>query len=256
MTTDSPSPSGSITRRSVATGLAWSVPTAAAVVAAPAYAASLRKDPGINGWVLNSATSLGRCRYTLEVDSKPSNPPATADGAPYGLYLYDTAVQSRYDAASLTYWIRGDHKSSNPVTWTTGPHHSRCWSGPVAGTPAPVAGTPAKKADGFTYTPYTWTYTCDINPAEVSRDGRLYLRDFNVVASFTQATVQRSCEPLDYWTYREIRVDVDGSGPQKSQIKSFERRNGASGPFTTKAGARMAPASIQDDGSAPRAALT
>ena len=250
MTTDSPSTSGSITRRSVATGLAWSVPAVAAVAAAPAYAASLRKDPGINGWVLNSPRSLGGCRYSLTVDSKPSNPPVTSDGAPFGLYLYDTAVQSRYDAASLTYWIRGDHKSSNPVTWTTGPNHaSSCWSGPVAGAPA-------EKADGFTYTPYTWTYKCNINPAEVSSDGRLYLKDFNVIATFTQATVQRSCEPLDYWTYREIRVDVDGSGPQKPQIKSFERRNGASGPFPGKAGARMAPASLQEAGSAPGSALT
>ena len=42
-------PASGPNRRAVATGLAWSVPAVAMVSAAPSFAVSLRKDPGING---------------------------------------------------------------------------------------------------------------------------------------------------------------------------------------------------------------
>ena len=75
-------PASGPSRRAVATGLAWSVPAVAMVSAAPSFAASLRKDPGINGWVLNTTRDLGGCRYSLEVNSAPSRGGATPDGAP------------------------------------------------------------------------------------------------------------------------------------------------------------------------------
>ena len=86
-------------RRAVATGLAWSVPAVAMVSAAPSFAASLRKDPGINGWVLNTTRDLGGCRYSLEVNSAPSRGGATPDGAPWGLYLYDVSKDASYSGA-------------------------------------------------------------------------------------------------------------------------------------------------------------
>ncbi|EZP39143.1 hypothetical protein BW36_01289 [Micrococcus luteus] len=226
-------PSGP-SRRAVATGLAWSVPAVAMVSAAPSFAVSLRKDPGINGWVLNSPTALGGCRYSLDVNSAPPGGGATPDGAPWGLYLYDVSSQGVYSNAKLVYWVRGTHTATqNPITWQAATGHSAQWSGPVLG----AAQT---KADGFMYTPYTWTYTGTIDPANVKDDGRLYLETFHVKATDFSMSENRTCLPLDYWTYREIVVDPDGGGPEKSKTLHFERRNGPSGPYASGAQRRMA----------------
>ena len=221
-------------RRAVATGLAWSVPAVTMVSAAPSFAVSLRKDPGINGWVLNTTRDLGGCRYSLDVNSAPSgSAPRTTDGAPYGLYLYDVSKDASYSNARLVYWVRGDHKKQNTITWQTATGHSTNWSGPVRGTPQ-------TKADGAKYTPYTWTYTGAINPADVKSDGRLYLGTFHVQAINFSLWENDSCLPLDYWTYREIVVDADGAGPQPSKTLHFERRNGSSGPYVPRAQGRTA----------------
>ena len=222
-------------RRAVATGLAWSVPAVAMVSAAPSFAASLRKDPGINGWVLNTTTNHGGCRYDLEVNSAPSNPRPTPDGAPWGLYLYDVSKDASYSNAKLVYWVRGTHTATqNPIRWQAAAGHSSLWSGPVLGAPQ-------VKADGFVYTPYTWTYTGTIDPANVASDGRLYFETFHVKAVNFSMWENSRCLPLDYWTYREITVDPDGpTGPQQPMTLSFERRNGPSGPYVPGAQGRMA----------------
>lgn len=204
----------SVNRRTLAKGMAWAAPVVALASAAPATAASYRIDPGINGWVLNSPTSLGSCKYTLEVDSTLSgNGP---DGAPYGLYLYNVQSTAVISNAVLTYWIIGNQTA----TWVKNSGHSRCWSNAVRGTPA-------TKADGLVYTPYVFTYTCPINPASVSADGRLRLGGFHVTATFTQP--DNLCRNVTYWTQRSITIDQDGSGPQ---VLTFERRNGTLGPYT------------------------
>lgn len=220
-------------RRAVATGLAWSVPAVAMVSAAPSFAASLRKDPGINGWVLNTSTNLGGCRYSLEVNSAPSRGGTTPDGAPFGLYLYDVSQDASYSNAKLVYWVRGNHVAQNAITWRTATGHSSNWSGPETGSPQ-------TKADGFMYTPYTWKYTGTIDPANVKDDGRLYLETFHVKATDFSMSENRTCLPLDYWTYREIVVDADGAGPQASKTLRFERRNGPSGPYVPRAQGRSA----------------
>lgn len=227
-------PASGPNRRAVATGLAWSVPAVAMVSAAPSFAVSLRKDPGINGWVLNSPTDLGGCRYSLEVNSAPSRGGTTPDGAPWGLYLYDVSKYASYSNAKLVYWVRGDHVKQNRITWQTATGHSSKWSGPVTGAPQ-------TKADGFVYTPYTWTYTGTIDPANVKSDGRLYLETFHVQAINFSLSENYRCLPLDFWTYREIVVDPDGpTGPQQPKTLNFERRNGSSGPYVPRAQGRVA----------------
>ena len=217
MTTENtPALRRTLDRRTVAAGIAWSVPAVAATAAAPFAAASLVKNPGINGWVQVSAPGSRTCTREVTVTSRPSNPGRTPDGAPYGLYLYDTDPRGRYDEAKIVYWVRGDHTSRNPITWRSGSNHSSCWSGPTTGTAQ-------RKSDGAVYTPYTWEYRCEIDPARVSGDGRLYLGDFEVRASINQALGGRSCEPLQFWAYREIRVDADGDGPGASELMHFER---------------------------------
>lgn len=209
-------PSPSVSRRSVATGLAWSVPAVAAVSAAPAFATSLIINPGINGWV-NVSVSTSRCSNSnVTVTSRPQNPGRTPDGAPFGLFLYDTDPAGVYDNAKLVYWVRGDHTTENRISWRAGRNHSSCWG-------TPTVGAKETKSDGAVYTPYTWTYTCTIDPREVARDGRLYLEDFEVSATINQQFGRR-CEPLDFWAYREIRVDADGAGPGEAEVLSFERK--------------------------------
>lgn len=213
------STSHAVSRRTLAAGVAWSVPVAATVVAAPAQAASIVKYPGINGWVLNSPVEQpGRCAWTLEVDS--TRPGTGPDGAPFGLYIYDVEPGTTFAGASLTYWIIG----SQNATWTTMSGHSSCWNGPVRGAPA-------TKSDGQTYTPYTWTYTCPINAADYQvdpRDGvkRVLLGHFHVRASFTQPSDR--CNNVTYWTQRKITIDTPNDGMPAIQY-CFERRNGTLG---------------------------
>lgn len=212
-----------ISRRTLAVGAAWTVPAVAAAAAAPVRAVSLLKDPGINGWVLNTPRSTGDCSWTLEVNSRPSSPPATTDGAPFGLYIYDVEDPNVFSGAKLVYYIIGNQNA----TWTnlTG-HSSACWD--YKGRGALVT-----QPDGLEYRPYTWEYRCPINASDriTDSDGveRLYLEDFRVRASFTQPSSR--CSNVTYWTQRFITIDPDGSGPMSPVVHTFQRRNGTLGTY-------------------------
>lgn len=208
-----------VSRRTLTRGAAWAAPVMVVAAAAPAYAASLRKDPGINGWVLNTPTDLtGSCRWSLRVDSTPSPAGATPDGAPFGLYVYDTLPSDVLTQARITYWIIGNQTA----TWAANAQHSSCWSNPVRGTPS-------VKSDGQTYTPYTFTYACAINAAATTTgpDGvaRLFLGGFDTTATFTQPA--SLCNDVTYWTQRFITIN----GVQYT----FERRNGTRGAISPAA---------------------
>lgn len=240
-------PHSDLPRRSLLRGTAWAAPTAIVSVAAPAVAASLRKDPGINGWVNNSYRG-GSCRRTnssIEVTSIGSG--STPDGAPFGLYLYDTEDVDTVDTAQLTYWVLGVHGTestdSTRITWSVANGHSSCWS--YAGR----VGT-EEKPDGLTYTGYRWTYNCTIDPHNITNgtDGvaRAFLGNFHVTTgSFRQP--QGSCGKLNFWTQRTITID--------GEVYTFQRRNGTDGPYAT-ARRRSAPAPAASDGGgeAPAAA--
>lgn len=197
-----------VSRRTLAKGAAWTVPAAAVVAAAPAYAASLRIDPGINGWVRVSYSDTGWCSHRLTYDSDISG--VGPDGAPYGLYLYDVTPGSTITNAKITLWIRGNNNAS----WTNLNGHSSCWG-------SAVRGTPATKPDGATYTPYTWTYSCPINPANVSPDGRLYLGHFRAQADVTLAW--GICDNVCLWAQRSIDVALPGENPE---TLTFQRKIG------------------------------
>lgn len=195
-------------------GAAWSVPVVAVAGAAPALAASLRKDPGINGWVLNTSEPRDpwSCDYRLTVSS--DEPGVGTDGAPFGLYIYDTNDDDVITNAQLTYWIEGRH---NNISWTELDGHSDCWDGPV-----PV-GTEVKP-DGIRYTGYRWTYTCPIDPTDrtVGPDDveRVFLGDFVVRTSYFQSP---GCYAPTYWTQRHVTIN--------NEIYTFQRRNGRRGPY-------------------------
>ncbi len=164
-----------------------------------------------------------------------SSLPETAgpDGAPFGLYVYDSETTDIITNARLVYWIIG---SPENLTWTSLPGHSNCWS-------SPFTGTLAQKSDGLYYTPYTFTYTCPIDPTQavIDSDGvkRLYLGDFHVRASFRQ--LGSLCDNVTYWTQRFITIN--------GEEFTFERRNGVLGPASQQRALRAAPMAT-DDGSA------
>lgn len=219
--------SSGVSRRRVVAGAAWAVPAIAAASAVPAFATSLPKDPGINGWVLNSPSQLSStCDWSLRVNSNPASQSPTPDGAPFGLYIYDTLPGDVTTNAKIIYWIIGTQTSTSgfgDAVWTrNGPNGSSCWG-------QPVKGTPAIKADGLLYTPYTSTYNhggagCAL---QSKADGRLWFPHFDYTVRFRKQDQSnaRYCDDVTYWTQRQ--VDINGV------TYTFERRNGTRGQFST-----------------------
>lgn len=230
--------SPSIQRRTVAKAALWAAPTVIVSASAPAFAASMRKDPGINGWV-NNSYGVGRCgssSSSISVTSRGTG--GTPDGAPFGLYLYDTDDVTTVTDASLTYWILGEHPASGraSITWSSGDGMSSCWvyQGRVASM---------QKPDGLTYTGYRWNYTCPIDPRATTTgsDGikRVFLGDFVVSTSrFEQPA--GSCGKLNFWTERAVTID--------GQPYTFQRRAGTDGSFPQGSRARSLPAAPEGDG--------
>lgn len=194
-------------RRNVVKGAAWAAPVIGVGVAAPTIAASLRIDPGINGWVQQfKSRQIGTCAWTVRTTSQGQG--QTPDGAPFGLYIYDTEDVVTITNAKITYWIPGN-RGAGDVTWTRNSATGLCWNGPTRGGST-------TKTDNRVYTPYTWTYNCTIDPSAVSGDGRLYLQDLDVTAKFTQPLNQ--CDTMNTWAQRAITID--------GELFTFERRAG------------------------------
>lgn len=234
-----------ISRRTLAHGVTWAAPTVITAVAAPAVAASLRKDPGLNGWVSNryAAGTCGSANTTVEITSIATG--TTPDGAPFGLYLYDTDNVKSATGATITYWVLGNHGTTDntAITWSNASGHSSCWNyqGRV--------GT-AVKPDGLTYTGYRWIHTCAIDPKATTTgtDGikRVFLGNFHVTTnSFRQPT--GSCGKLNVWTERSVILD--------GVTKTFQRRAGTDGAYV-KTAARSARSTDSQTESSPEEVKT
>ena len=107
-------------RRTVAAGIAWSVPAVAAATAVPAFAAS--PPPGLNGWVTiwreqrGYYDSYGYWRNTSCVVVYDGRGSGTGpDGYPYGFYVWDVD-----DPAKLTAPPRVTITLPYRVTWSYG----------------------------------------------------------------------------------------------------------------------------------------
>ena len=185
-------------RRSILKAAAWTAPAITLATAAPAFATSpIRKDPGINGWVLVSyGTDYG---FDATFDSNPQPAPSTPDGAPFGLYLYDTIEGDQFSAASITYWFRGkpDEIKRTGSGWTGGTYY----------------GGTQTKPDGLTYHGYRFDYTGPFN-----RQGDIvWLNHLKVTADDVASG------DATFWVER--RVAING------QMHTFQRRNGERGPL-------------------------
>ena len=206
-------------RRTVLTTAAWSVPAITVASAAPAFATSTnpRKDPGINGWVQvswNKSTEWVNPKRKTVVnatfDSDPAgNDPATPDGSPFGLYIFDAIAGDLFSAASITLWFRGEVGS-----WGYGPSRSRTndgghgnkWSSPVS------VGT-RTQPDGLIYHGYRFDYTGDF----VLSGGLTWLQDIEITATNVASG------DATFWVERHIAIN--------GEMHAFQRRNGERGPL-------------------------
>lgn len=196
-----------MTRRTLTRTAAWTTPVIVAAAAAPAYATSLRKDPGINGWVTVSyGTTLG---FDAQFDS--TTPGVGPDGAPFGLYVYDvnrtgSTITDTLTNASITIWLRGQARDG----WANGSGHGNRWGAMTD------IGT-ATLDDGLTYRGYRSTYNGSV-PGQgftLDPDGRVYLQDFNRTARDVRS------DDATFWVERAITVN--------GQARTFRRRNGERG---------------------------
>jgi hypothetical protein len=198
------------TRRTLIRNAAWSVPVISAVAAAPAFAASLRKDPGINGWVQISTTDRDDNSYDLRFNSNiDGNGP---DGAPYGLYVYNpnrngNTLLDTYTNASMTLWVRTTNSDNTPA--------NNGWSNPGTGWGNATDAGLANKPDGLQYRGYRFAYTGGYTL--VASEERVYLRDFDTSSDNIRGT------DATYWIERQITVN--------GVVQTFQRRNGDRGPL-------------------------
>lgn len=200
----------SVSRRSALRAAAWTVPAVSIAAAAPAFATSTnpRKDPGINGWVqVSYGTSYG---FNATFDSDPAgNDPATPDGAPFGLYLYDTISSDLFSAGAITLWFRGKVGSwveGSGSNTANGGGHGNKWSNPV------YVGTETKP-DGLKYYGYRFDYS---GPYTLS-GGLVWLQDIELTAKNVAS------DDATFWVERRIAIN--------GEVHAFQRRNGERGPL-------------------------
>lgn len=210
-----------ISRRKLVHGIAWSVPVVSIAAAAPAFAASQRNDPGINGWVQVSTTdreTQGTDTYRLRFNSNVNG--AGPDGQPFGLFTKNPTVEGQppvvvdsISNAAITLWIRTDDDTTPSNGWSNpGPG----WSNAVPGALSNALGL----GDTQQYRAYRFNYT---GPFTLVNDGtsqnpiyRVYLNDFDTTAVINSSDAT-------YWVERTITIN--------GQVLSFRRRNGDDGPL-------------------------
>jgi len=226
-----PTPNKPVGRRTIAKGMAWSVPAIAVAAPARAAAASIRKDPGINGW-MQASYPRSDCTYTWDTTSNGTG--STPDGVPWGLFVYDVENDNVITNATLTFWFIGNQSS---ISWTTRTGHNNCWSTPVS------VGTEVKP-DGYSYSGYRSTWSAagacanNLNPANrvLGSDGieRLFLGHFAMRAVITQTGdyCGFNRHNLTWWGQRSITIDPDGPGSLPPVVHTFQRRAGTWGAYT------------------------
>lgn len=215
-----------VSRRGAIRGAAWSVPTIAAVAAAPAYATSLRDDPGINGWVLATWDPSDRTP-NISFDSDPAGvDPATPDGAPFGLYVRKVnrtpagLLADTITNAAITFWLRGTASVSYPEGGS-GSNTTPNGGGMGRWNLQPGVLTETKP-DGISYRGYRFTYSGALStPVLVNGQYQVYFEDISVLFS----NVQNS--NATFWTERDVTVN--------GVPLTFQRRAGESGTFNARA---------------------
>lgn len=209
-----------ISRRQLNRGLVWSVPVVAMAATAPAFAASQRNDPGINGWVQISTTereTRGQDTYRLRINSNVPGP--GPDGAPYGLYTRNPTVSSTtprsiidtIDMAALTIWLRTDQDNTPSNGWS---NPGVGWGNATLGTTSSALGL----GDTQSYRAYRFDYN---GPFTLVNDGTIANPSYRAVLNNFDAATYVNGADATYWVERTIRIN--------GEVLSFRRRNGDDG---------------------------
>ncbi|WP_432560132.1 hypothetical protein [Granulicoccus sp. GXG6511] len=189
-----------VSRRTLAKGVAWTVPAAAVVAAAPAYAVSQVPPYALQGW-LRVSRNCGWDSNTLIYDSAPGSGTGT-DGDPFGLYIKNALPEATASGAVLTITI-----GNGTVTSVTTLSGNQDWTVTRSGNVITA-----------TYTGgWTWQSQMGTDPGAGSlwADGRLRL----------EITATRSCREVFNLSLRRcVNVDPDGpSYPRPQQNVCFSR---------------------------------
>ena len=189
-----------VSRRTLAKGAAWTVPAAAVVAAAPAYAVSQVPPYALQGW-LRIRRDCEDGSNTLLYDSDPGSGTGT-DGDPFGLYIKNALPEATASGAVLTITI-GD----GTVTSVTTLSQNQDWTVTRSGNVITATYT-----GGWTWQPQMGT---DPGAGSLWADGRLRL----------EIKASRSCgRRFNLSLRRCVNVDPDGpSYPRPQQNVCFSR---------------------------------
>lgn len=190
-----------ISRRTLAKGAAWTVPAAAVVAAAPAYAVSQVPPYALQGWLRVSRDCSRSGSNTLLYDSDPGSGTGT-DGDPFGLYIKNALPEATASGAVLTITIGNGTVTSVTTLWG-----NQDWTVTRSGNVITA-----------TYTGgWTWQSQMGTDPGAGSlwADGRLRLE---IKATLSCASV------FNLSLRRCVNVDPDGpSYPRPQQNVCFSR---------------------------------
>lgn len=189
-----------VSRRTLAKGAAWTVPAAAVVAAAPAYAVSQVPPYALQGW-LQIYRECEDGSSSLLYDSAPG-PGAGPDGDPYGLYIKNALPEATASGAVLT--ITVGNGTVTDVETLTG---NQGWTVTRSGNT-----TTATYTGGCTWRPQLGT---DPGAGSLWANGRLRLRIY----------ADRSCGSRFNLSLRRcVNVDSDGpTSPRPQQNVCFSR---------------------------------
>lgn len=189
-----------VSRRTLAKGAAWTVPAAAVVAPAPAYAVSQVPPYALQGWLrISRDCSFGS--NTLTYDSDPGSGVGT-DGDPFGLYIKNALPEATASGAVLTITIGNGTVTSVTTLWG-----NQNWTVTRSGNVITATYT-----GGWTWKPQMGT---DPGAGSLWADGRLRL---SINASL-------SCGSRFNLSLRRcVNVDPDGpTNPRPQQNVCFSR---------------------------------
>lgn len=185
-----------LSRRTVAKGIAWTVPVITATSAAPVFASSPKPpDPGLNGWV----TVGGSCSCrTFDGTANTTGP----DGTPYGLYVWDNANSPdtiKIENAVMVYYLRyRDYKFSRRKGG------AETWS-----TPTRCSDRDEKDANGKWMYAYCSTYSGEYGtPRTITYNGVEYTAvPLNDRPNWLASRSHYCCTETHTWIRREVKIN-------------------------------------------------
>ena len=214
---------GTFSRRTLAKGAAWTAPAVAVAGAAPAYAASVPPEPGLQGWVLVTKTNCsgsGDTTGTLTWDSAPNR---TKDPDPYtnrqwGLWVWSAcstppcppgaASDWTISGVTITVYLPSNLTISNARDLSG----NNGWSVPTRVTPSTITGTQAWQ------TTYSGTFSYVDDPNGAGALPTSYFLANGTLRLAVDFTGSGACgnDALVTTLRRCVTVDTkDGSGPRQ-----------------------------------------